>query len=80
MTLLTLSSKGQITLPAAQRRKLGLSPHDRIISECVGDAIVIRRARSFFEFEGCIGQGLPIEEEERLMQEAAIERALGLEK
>jgi AbrB family looped-hinge helix DNA binding protein len=77
MTFLTVSSKGQITLPVDQRRRLGLKAHDRIVAECVDDAIVIRRVKDFMELEGCLGKALSSEEEEQAIRDAASERALG---
>lgn len=79
MTFTTVSSKGQITLPVEIRRKLGIKPHDRITVESIGDTAVIRRVRDFFEFEGFLGKAVPIEEEERMIEEAAARHALGLD-
>ena len=42
MTLATLSSKGQLTVPADARRALGLHPGSRLLIETLGDRIVIR--------------------------------------
>jgi AbrB family looped-hinge helix DNA binding protein len=65
MAVSTVSQKGQITLPARMRKKLGMRPHDRIVIETVDDAIVIRRASDFLELAGFLGKALPREEEIR---------------
>ena len=44
MATIMLSSKAQIVLPAAIRKKLGLHPGDRLIIEAEGDRAVIRKA------------------------------------
>ena len=44
MPVSTLSSKGQITLPAQVRRKLRIKPNDRLAIEVRDDTIVITRA------------------------------------
>lgn len=69
MAISTISTKGQITLPSGARKKLGLKPGDRVAVEVTDDTIVIRRAKSIFDFEGFLGKGLPPEEERRLMME-----------
>ena len=44
MATIMLSSKAQIVLPVAIRKKLGLHPGDRLIIEAEGDCAVIRKA------------------------------------
>ena len=70
MAISTISSKGQVTLPARMRRQLKLRPRDAVSIETVDDAIVIRRATGFFEFEGFLGRALPEEIERQRMQTA----------
>ena len=74
MPIATLSAKGQITLPARLRKSLGMRPHDRLVVETAGDAIVIRRTADFFELEGFLGKSLPAEEERRRMMQAVSAR------
>lgn len=72
MSVSSVSVKGQITLPARLRSKLGIKPHDQVVIESTDDAIVIRRAPDFFELEGFLGKALPREvEQERMMQAVA---------
>ena len=70
MAASTVSSKGQVTLPARMRRQLGLRPNDPITIETVGDAIVIKRAADFFELRGFLGKALSPEIEAKRMHEA----------
>ena len=44
MATIMLSSKAQIVLPVAIRKKLGLNPGDRLIIEAEEDRAVIRKA------------------------------------
>ena len=71
MTIATLSSKGQITLPADARRAIGLAAGSRVAIETRGDEIVVRRARDFFALRGFLGQALPREVERASMAKAA---------
>ena len=70
MTIATLSSKGQITLPAAARRSIGLAAGDRVAIETRGGEIVVRRARDFFALAGYLGRALPREKERAAMAKA----------
>ncbi len=77
MPISTISSKGQVTLPAGLRKRLGMAPNDKVILEVVHDALVIRKAPDFFEWEGFLGKALPREEERRRMAQHAATRAKG---
>ena len=78
MTIATISSKGQITVPSSLRAKLGIKAHDRLMIESSGDKIVISRVPNLLELEGCFGKALSSEEEREAIENAAIEHALGL--
>ena len=41
---MTLTSKGQVTIPQEIREKLGLLPGTRVVFDVVGDSIRIRKA------------------------------------
>ncbi|MCX5758082.1 MAG: AbrB/MazE/SpoVT family DNA-binding domain-containing protein [Candidatus Hydrogenedentes bacterium] len=73
----TISTKGQITLPASLRKRLGMKPHDRVLIESLDDAIVIKRAVDFFELEGFLGKALPEAEERKRMMQAVSRRVEG---
>lgn len=63
MSISTISTKGQVTLPAQLRRQLGIGPKDNVVIEAEDDAIVIRKAPDFFALKGFLGKALPLEEE-----------------
>lgn len=59
MTTATVSSKSQITLPAAACRAAGIKPHDRVIVEVREGAIVVRPAPDLMDHKGVLGKALP---------------------
>ena len=59
MTIATVSSKSQITLPAAACRQVGIKPHDRILVEVREGAIMIVSAPDLMAFKGALGKALP---------------------
>lgn len=59
MTIATVSSKSQITLPAAACRQVGIKPHDRVLVEVREGAIVIVSAPDLMAFKGALGKALP---------------------
>lgn len=71
MSVAAISSKGQITLPIAARRALGLEVHDRVMVVVSGDKIIIQPVRDFFELKGFLGKALPRQKERDLMRRAA---------
>lgn len=75
MTAATVSSKSQITLPAAACREAGIKPHDRVLVEVRQGAIVIRPAPDLMGFKGALGKALPRDEEIRKAARAAADRA-----
>jgi antitoxin PrlF len=54
MSLATVSSKGQITLPAKIRQKLGIRSKDKVQFFVRDNEIVIKTLRSFRELRGSI--------------------------
>ena len=58
MTAATVSSKSQITLPAAACREVGIKPHDRVLVEVREGTIVIRSAPDLMDFKGDLGKAL----------------------
>jgi AbrB family looped-hinge helix DNA binding protein len=42
----TMTQKGQVTIPAAVRARLGLKPKDRVEFEFTGDVVTIKPAES----------------------------------
>ena len=54
MSLATVSSKGQVTLPANIRTKLGIQSKDKVQFIIRDDEIVIKPLKSFRELRGSI--------------------------
>lgn len=67
MTVATVSSKSQITLPAAACRMVGIKPRDRVLIEVKEGEIVVRPAPDIMSFEGFLGKALPREKEKEAM-------------
>ena len=63
MSIATVSSKGQITLPAEAREILGIRPGARVSVRVVHQAIVIEQMTDFLSLKGALGPALPPEEE-----------------
>ena len=42
----TITTKGQVTIPAEVRKRLGLKPHDKVRFEVKGNAATLRKASS----------------------------------
>lgn len=77
MPLSTISSKGQITLPAALRRRLGIKAHDKVTVELANDEIVIKPVPDIFQLEGFLGKPLPLEVERKRTHQAAVAHGRG---
>lgn len=77
MTIATISSKGQITVPSSLREKLGIKAHDRLMVKSVGNTIVIERVPNLLELKGFLGKALPPDEERRFMEQAVADHVLG---
>ena len=54
MTLATVSSKGQITLPAKVRLELGIRSRDKVQFFVRGNEIIIKPLRSFRQLRGSL--------------------------
>jgi len=67
MTVATVSSKSQITLPAAACRTIGIKPRDRVLIEVKEGEIVVRPAPDITSFDGFLGKALPREKEKEAM-------------
>lgn len=74
----TVTSKGQITLPAEVRRLLGLKPQDKLVFAIDGNEVRLQPAR--FTLENVLGSVEPLpgtttEDFERQINEAMEDRA-----
>ena len=52
MTTVNISDKGQITVPAAMRRKLGLASRSRVTLELHDDALIMRPVKTISDVAG----------------------------
>ena len=52
MTTLTISERGQITVPVALRRKLGLASHSQVTVELREGELVLRPVKTISEVAG----------------------------
>jgi AbrB family looped-hinge helix DNA binding protein len=77
MRVATISSKGQITLPAQMRKKLNLEPNDRLILETIDDTIVIKKAPDLFELEGFLGKSIGERKEREIVARAVSRHVKG---
>lgn len=50
----TITVKGQVTIPKQIREELGLKPGDRVFFEREGDRIVLKSAKTVFDFRGYV--------------------------
>lgn len=72
MTVATVSTKGQVTLPVAMRRALGIRPQDRVVMEVARQGILIRPAGDMMQLAGFLGRGRGrARERQAAMREAA---------
>jgi antitoxin PrlF len=70
MSIATISSKGQITLPAEARRAIGVAAGDRVMVRVVDGAILVERVADFLSLRGSVGVALPREVEIAAMLDA----------
>ena len=67
MAIAGVSEKGQVTLPAGARRKLGIKPRSRVDIDVRGDEIVIRPVKSIRDVRGIFSEcarGKPVDWDE----------------
>lgn len=56
----TITVKGHVTIPEQHRDALGIKAHERVLLECKGDSVVVRRASlSIAELAGGFKPSLP---------------------
>ena len=68
--MLVVSTKGQITIPAAVRAKFGIKAGDKVVGEYSDDAFVIKKPVDFFSLKGCFhGRSISDDEEDLLTSE-----------
>ncbi|MDR0592467.1 MAG: AbrB/MazE/SpoVT family DNA-binding domain-containing protein [Bifidobacteriaceae bacterium] len=50
----TVTSKGQVTLPSALRRDLGIRQGDKLVLQVDGDRFIARKAAGFLDLAGSV--------------------------
>jgi len=50
----TITSKGQVTIPAAIREKFGLKAHDKVDFVIDGDEVRMTRVKTLRDFKGAV--------------------------
>lgn len=54
MQITTVTTKGQVTLPAEIRKKVGIRPGSRVVSEYLNGEIRVRLIPDFFSLRGSV--------------------------
>ena len=68
--IMTVSTKGQITIPAAVRERYGIKAGDKILGEYSEFGFFIKKPLDFFSLKGCFSGGhIPDDEEDLLTPE-----------
>ncbi|MCL1875496.1 MAG: AbrB/MazE/SpoVT family DNA-binding domain-containing protein [Synergistaceae bacterium] len=68
--LFMVSTKGQVTIPAAMREKYGIKAGDMVIWEEYKDKLAIKKPVDFFALRGCLGKvEIPEDEEELFLDD-----------
>ena len=68
--LITVSSKGQITIPLSLREKYAIQAGDKLFTEPHKDGFLIKKPKDIFALEGFLsGVHIPDDEEELLTPE-----------
>jgi len=75
MHTLTVSSKGQVTLPADFRRDAGIAPGKKLHARVEGKTLVLQLAPDFFAMKGCLGKAKPLEVERDGAEREAVRRS-----
>jgi AbrB family looped-hinge helix DNA binding protein len=68
--IITVSSKGQITIPSTLRKKYGIKAGDRVFAETRDNGFLIKKPLDIFELQGFLsGVHIPDDEEDLLTPE-----------
>ena len=76
--LATITSKGQVTIPAAIRERFGLKQGDRVDFVVEGDEVRMRRVKTLRDFRGALRKDpkASFEEERAAAKQALARRVL----
>jgi AbrB family looped-hinge helix DNA binding protein len=68
--LMTVSTKGQITIPLSLREKYGIQAGDKLLPEIHETGFFVKKPKNIFDLEGFLsGVHIPDDEEELLSPE-----------
>jgi AbrB family looped-hinge helix DNA binding protein len=54
MPIMKITERGQISIPTAMRKKLGMKPHSKVDVQLRGDEVVVRPIHSIREVYGAL--------------------------
>ena len=75
--ILTISQRGQVTLPVNLRKEYGLKAGDKIFIEKTKDGYLIRGPKkNLLEYAGCLSSPYTIEDEEQKAKEGLSQHVL----
>ena len=75
--ILTMSQRGQVTLPVSLRAEYGLKAGDKIFMEKTKDGYLIRGPKkTLLEYAGCLTSSYSVEEEEERAKEGLSQHVL----
>jgi AbrB family looped-hinge helix DNA binding protein len=68
--IMTVSTKGQITIPASIKTQYHIKVGDKVLCEPMDNGFIIKKPKDFFSLKGCFSGGkIPDDEEELLTPE-----------
>ncbi len=65
MSIATVSSKGQVTLPVKARRALGIRSHDRVVIQVEENMLTLRPTKTLLDYAGSVGKAASHEDEQK---------------
>jgi AbrB family looped-hinge helix DNA binding protein len=74
--LITVSDRGQITIPVRFREKLLIEAGDKLYCDLVDGVFVCKKPLDFFSFKGCLGKIKIPENEEELFAGAVAQHVM----
>ena len=74
--LITVSNKGQITIPLQFRKELEIQYGDQVYCDVKDGAFICKKPVDFFSLRGCLGKVEIPEDEEELFIDAVAEHAI----
>jgi len=68
-TLVTITSQGQITIPAKMRKALGFVAGSKVVASVQNDQFTIEKPQDFFELAGTLKHKIPSYLKDKTMDE-----------